>query len=289
MKAGKAMAGSTANDRRPEFPDRDRPLYTPDEEAQRQVVARIAQARKGKRARKGKESETSGGADYRIEVTRPLPMGQHPYVSSGALACELGGMSPKTADRLVGEHPEDMDPWQVRQLCKLCGVTLEWLRGWEDVNAFGMYESAEDVAAMYAYLSNEDRALVCDLLTRLLGADATEAVKAERWAREHHEWLGHHTKEAGEFHAAIQAIIDSHTQRMQETIQSVQRTALKLLEPVRDAAQPLKDYYTKLYTADEWELMERTAKALESQGVDASRMTPDELLAYARGDSVEDC
>lgn len=288
------MADSATGTSRPEFPRRDRPLYTPDEEAQRQVVARIAQAREGKRTRKGKESETSGSADYRIEVTRPLPMGQHPYVSRDALAYELGGMAAKTADRLVKEHPEDMDPWQVRQMCELCGVTLEWLRGWEDVNAFGRYESAEDVAAMYSHLSNEDRALVCDLLTRLLGADATEAVKAERWARDNREWLEHHPEEAckiQELCARLGETIANRTREIWEGTGIAAQVATAAQAYINRTAQDVTQRIRAIadrYTPEEWELMRQTADRLKAQGVDAGEMTPDELLAYARGDSVED-
>lgn len=251
-------------DRAP-FPDDEHPLYTPDEDAQRQVVARIAQARRGngKRARK-----KDTGADYRIEQAAYLPMEQHRIIGRDALAAALGG-APKTADKLVKEHPEDMDPWQVRQLCDLCGVTLEWLRGWEDVNAYGKYETAETVAAMYSHLSNEDRALVCDLLTRLLGADEVRAIEYEQWERDNSEWLKRNPEKAREIHDMIS------------------RATRATLEPVADAVRAAWAIVAARFTDEERELMRKTADELQAQGEDASGLTPDELLARARGDSVE--
>jgi len=265
-------------DRAP-FPDNEHPLHTPNAGAQRQVVARIAQAREGKRTRKG-------SADFTITQRRGLPMGQHPRVGRKVLAAEWGVGHTK-ADELAA-HPEKLDPWQVRQLCELCGVTLEWLRGWEDVNAYGQYETADTVAAMYSHLTNEDRALACDLLARLLGADAVRAIKHEQWERDNREWLERNPEKAREIAAMVQKATQAVASSMTETIRAAMGTATEavrtVMEPLQEAARAIKDRYT----ADEWELMRKTADELQAQGEDTNRMTPDELLARARGDSVED-
>lgn len=288
------MAHGTTGSDRPEFPDREHPLRTPDEEAQRQVAARVKRATRGngkQKSRKPKKTETGGGASYRIEVTTYLPMEQHPIIGRDALAYELGVRGHATMGRLLA-HPEDMDPWQVRQLCEVCGVTLEWLRGWEEVNAFGKYESAEDVTAMYSHLSNEDRALVCDLLTRLLGADATEAVKAERWARDNREWLEHHPEEARRIQESLARLGETIASRTREIwegtgIAAQVATAAQayINRTMQDAAQHARAIVDR-YTPEEWELMRQTADRLKAQGVDADKMTPDELLAYECNDSV---
>lgn len=303
------MADSTTGTSRPEFPDRDRPLYTPDEEAQRQVVARVKQAMRGngkQKSRKPKKTETGGGANYRIEVTTYLPMEQHPIIGRDALAYELGVRGHSTIGRLI-EHPEELDPWQVRQLCELCGVTLEWLRGWEDANAFGLYESTEDVAAMYAHLSNEDRALVCDLLTRLLGADATKAVKAERWARDNREWLERHPEEARRIQESLARLSETIASRMRGMWEAISLATLEVtaasdlanraMQGVSQQARAIVDQtgisqlaraVVDRYTPEEWDLMRQTADRLKAQGVNADKMTPDELLAYTRDGFVED-
>ena len=273
------MAASTAGAYRPEFPDRDRPLYTPDEEAQRQVVARIARARKGRKTRKTKEPEGASAHSVAATITitrrRGLPMGEHPHVGRKVLGAEWG-VGHTTADKLA-KHPENLDPWQVRQLCALCGVTLEWLRGWEDVNAFGQYETTDTVAAMYSHLNSEDQALVCDLLTRLLGADAVCAIEGDQWRRDNREWLTRNPERAKEIVHSVQKALEP----VWEPIREAMRPAL---EPMQAHAQTLKDRYT----TDEWKLMEQTAESLKARGVDADSMTPDELLAIAHGEPVED-
>ena len=261
MKAGKAMAQGTDN--RPEFPNPDRPLYTPDESAQQQVVARIAQARKGKKTRKRKEPEGADAhrvvATFTITQRRGLRMGEHPHVGRNVLA-EEWGMGHTKADELA-KHPEDMDRWQVRQLCDLCGVTLEWLRGWEDENAYGRYETAETIAAMYGHLSNEDRRLVTDLLTRLLGADAAQAIKHEQWERDNREWPDRNPERVQEVIDAVRNLMqaaNSSTRDAARVVATAQEAILAAVEPVQDIAQTYAD-----------------------------RTTADESLAHARDDSME--
>jgi len=283
------MARGTDN--RPDFPDPDRPLYTPDVKAQKQVVARIARARKGNGKRARKVSKPEHASTPRITIARNLPMEQHRIIGRDALANALGITSPKAADKRVKEHPEKLDPWQVRQLCDLCGVTLEWLRGWEEVNAYGQYETGETVAAMYSYLSNEDRALVCDLLTRLLGADAARAIRHEQWIKDNREWLKRHPKEAKKIFDAIRKANEPALKSMYATIREFAKPAL---EPMRAtlqaAAEPMRDIaraITDIYTAEEWGLIESTADRLNAKGIDADSMPVRELLAIARDDCVE--
>lgn len=268
------MAQGT-DESRPEFPRPDRPLYTPDEDAQWQVVARIAQAREGKGAPRGRGKKPEGANAYHITPRRGLPMGEHPRVSGEILGAELGCGRTKAGE--LARHPEDMDPWQVRQLCELCGVTLEWLRGWEDVNAYGQYKTADTVAAMYEHLSNEDRALVCDLLTRLLGADTVRGIEDEQWREDNREWLDRNPKRAKEIYDSLQKAIEPVWQSTFEAIRPA-------FEPIQAHAQAIKDRYT----ADEWEIIGQYADRLKAQGVDIGGMEPDELLARARGEYVED-
>lgn len=291
-KAGKAMAQDAG--KRPEFPNTDRKLYTPDENAQRQVVARIRQAMDGPQKRpnrrkretvKQPQSSEDGRATYRIEVTRHLPMGEHPQISYQALGEQWGVGKTKARDMV--HHPEDMDPWQVRQLCDLCGVTLEWLRGWEDVNAYGKHETAETVAAMYSHLSNEDRALVSSMLTRLLGADAVDAIRNEQWERDNREWLDRNPKKARKIQESLARLVASTTRETWEGIGIAAQVATAaqayINRTVQDAARHARAIVDR-YAPEEWELMRQTADRLKAQGVDADKMTPDELLAHARGD-----
>lgn len=303
------MAASTAGAYRPEFPDPDRPLYTPDVGAQKQVVARIAQARDGKRTRKANKPEDAGTPH--ITITRNLPMGQHAYIGRDRLANALGCKHTK-AEKLAA-HPEKLDPWQVRQLCDLCGVTLDWLRGWEEVNAYGQYETADTVVVMYSYLSNEDRALVCDLLTRLLGANAVRAIRHEQWIKDNHEWLKRNPEKARKIRDAmcnaIQSLADSTAlvatdsirEAMHDTVADLLRVAARdtsIINSIAEANKPAMRIATESiqefgraikdrYTAEEWELIESTADELEAHGEDTSELTPDELLAIARVDSVK--
>jgi hypothetical protein len=289
----------------PTYPKHDRPLYTPDADAQRQVVERIAQAREGKRARMGKEPEPANV--IHLKLRNRLPMGQHPYVGRDALADALGCKHTRAQE--LAKHPEELDPWQVRQLCELCGVTLEWLRGWEDVNAFGLYESTEDVAAMYAHLSNEDRALVCDLLTRLLGADAASEVKHEQWERDNHEWLDHNREKAQEIREHFRELQESVARRLTAAMKPARgvtnmvamatkaasiaaapldAATVRATETVRQRMADIARAVLDIYTPEEWELIEQTAERLKGQGVDVENASVRELLAIGRGDSVED-
>lgn len=286
MKAGKAMAQGT-DESRPEFPRPDRPLYTPDEDAQRQVVARIAQAREGKGAPRGRGKKPEGANAYHITPRRGLPMGQHPQVTNETLGAEWGCRRTKAGE--LARHPEDMDPWQVRQLCEVCGVTRKWLRYGGD-NAYGKYESADTVAAMYEHLSNEDMALVCDLLTRLLGADTVRGIKDKQWLQDNSEWLKRNPKKEKAVTDSMRKAFEAAFGPARETMRAALAPAWEqasdamrpALEPIQAHAQALKDRYT----ADEWEIMRQTADRLKAQGADIGKMKPDELLAIARGEYV---
>lgn len=295
-----------ADARRAEFPDNNRPLYTPDADAQQQVVERIKQARQGKQERKPRK-KAQAKANYVITLDH-LPMGQHPYVSREQLA-KAWGVGHSTAGNLV-KHPERLDPYQVPVLCECLGVTKEWLRGWTDENAFGRYESADTIAALYGRLSNEDREMVSGLLKRLAGADTVAEVKHEQWVSDNEEWVKHHPDEDAKMREDLQRTMAQVTKTF-ETLGSYVSQAVEkpceaftatvrqyigtaadaAMQPMRDAlqgaagvAQAIKDQYTD----EEWQLMRDTNERLKAQGVDTKGMTPQQLLDIARGDSVEE-
>lgn len=293
-----------ADARRAEFPDDNKPLYTPDADAQRQVVERIEQARQGKQKRKPRK-KAQGKADYVITLDR-LPMGQHPYVGREQLA-KAWGVGHSTAGSLV-KHPERLDPYQVPVLCECLGVTKEWLRGWTDENAFGRYESADTVAALYGRLSNEDREMVSGLLKRLAGADTVAEVKHEQWVSDNKEWAKRHPREVAKMrdlqrtvaqlvantaparraYDALQSAADAAIQPMRDAFQSAADVAM---QPMRDVFQGLADVaqaITDQYTDEEWQLMRETNERLKAQGIDTKGMKPQQLLDIARGDSVEE-
>lgn len=191
------------------FPDPDRPLYTPDPDAQQQVAERIKQGMQGRKATKGQakpdmfpggishsayEWIAHGGYHELPNQCPPLRMGKHPKVTRDMLAKEWGMGHTKAQE--LARHPEDMDPWQVRTLCNLCGVTLEWLRGWDAENGFGRYESADVIADAYGQLSTSDKELVTQLISRLVGADVMQKIERSRWISNCDEWALRHPEEA---------------------------------------------------------------------------------------------
>ena len=295
-----------ADARRAEFPDNNRPLYTPDADAQQQVVERIKQARQGKQERKPRK-QAQAKANYVITLDR-LPMGQHPFISYERLGKEWG-VAKETA-RSKALNPKEIDPYEAYVLCECLGVTLEWLRGWTDENAFGRYESADTVAALYGRLSNEDREMVSGLLKRLAGADTVAEVKHEQWVSDNEEWVKHHPDEAAKMREDLQRTMAQVTKTF-ETLgayvsQAVEKpceaftatvrqyigtAADAAMQPMRDAlqgaagvAQAIKDQYTD----EEWQLMRETNERLKAQGIDTKGMKPQQLLDIARGDSVEE-
>ena len=100
---------------RPQYPNPERPLYTPDADAQLQVVERIEQGREGNGHRQGKRWPDSKGAKRAVHATAalPQPMEQHPLISYVSLGATWGVGKTK-AQQLV-EHPEDMDPFCTRR------------------------------------------------------------------------------------------------------------------------------------------------------------------------------
>lgn len=279
-----------ADARRAEFPDKNKPLYTPDADAQQQVVERIEQARKGKQKRKPRK-KAQGKADYVITLDR-LPMGQHSYVSREQLA-KAWGVGHSTAGNLV-KHPERLDPYQVPVLCECLGVTKEWLRGWTDENAFGRYESADTVAALYGRLSNKDREMVSGLLKRLAGADIVAEVKHEQWVSDNEEWAKRHPREVAKINEVFRRTVAqfaASTATVQRAYDAMQSAADAAMQPLRDAMQGVADVAQAIkdqYTDEEWQLMRETNERLKAQGVDTKGMTPQQLLDIARGDSVEE-
>lgn len=293
-----------ADARRAEFPDDNKPLYTPDADAQRQVVERIEQARQGEtQDKRNKQAQTK--ADYVITLDR-LPMGQHPFISYERLAKEWGVSRGPTAKGKV-QNPERIDPYEAYVLCECLGVTLEWLRGWTDENAFGRYESADTVAALYGRLSNEDREMVSGLLKRLAGADTVAEVKHEQWVSNHKEWADRHKREVAKIYedlrrtvaqltkpfdaaTAVASQIVANTATAQRAYDDLQSAADAAMQQMRDTFQRLADVtqaITGQYTDEEWQLMRETNERLKAQGVDTKGMTPQQLLDIARGDSVE--
>lgn len=181
-----------ADTTRAAFPDPDRPLYTPDEDAQRLVAERIRQG-KGKRGQRRRHPMTYTDESGTVHVGTYAPKGQHPYVSDTDIG-EAWGLGQTRANELV-KHPESLDPFQVTTLCDLLGVTLEWLRGWTDENAYGRYEPTELVATMYEHLGAEDKVHLCYLLTKLLGDEQAQSVKMEWQRKQHAEWWERHPDE----------------------------------------------------------------------------------------------
>lgn len=169
-----------------QFPDHERPLYTPDEELKRQVAKRVKQARGGLQAHPKKDGN-------RPTIVRGMPMGQHPYISNGILA-NIWGVGRNRAGQLV-RNPGDMDKFQVQELCSWCGVTLQWLQGSESENTFSKsdYEAADVIASLYNTLPDSLKASVCQILESLAGPEATEQARREHWARQQREWHKHHS------------------------------------------------------------------------------------------------
>lgn len=279
-----------ADARRAEFPDESRPLYTPDADAQRQVVERIEQARQGKQKRKPRK-QRQGEADYVITLDR-LPMGKHPSISYEQLAKEWGVARETARGKVL--NPERIDPYEEHVLCECLGVTEEWLRGWTDENAFGRYESADTVAALYGRLSNEDKEMVSGLLKRLAGADTVAEVKYEQWVSDNEEWATHHRREAAKIREEFQrtvAQLVANTAPVQRAYDVVQSAADAAIQPMRDTFQRLADVtqaITGQYTDEEWQLMRETVERLKAQGVETKGLTPQQVLDIARGDSVEE-
>lgn len=294
-----------ADARRAEFPDKNRPLYTPDADAQQQVVERIEQARQGETQDKRNKQE-QGKADYVITLDR-LPMGQHPFISYERLAKEWGVSRGVTA-KSKAQNPQKLDPYEVYVLCECLGVTKEWLRGWTDENAFGRYESADTVAALYGRLSNEDREMVSGLLKRLAGADTVAEVKHEQWVSDNKEWAERHKREVAKIYedlrrtvaqltkpfdaarAVASQAIAANTATAQRAYDAMQSAADAAMQPLRDAMQGVADVAQAIkdqYTDEEWQLMRETGESLKAQGVDTKGMKPQQLLDMARGDSVE--
>lgn len=180
-----------AKTKRAEYPDSDHPLYTPDEDAQRQVVERIRQAKKGPRRKHPMNYTDKRGV---LVLGEYAPMGEHPHVSDELIG-SAWGVKQSRAQTLV-THPEKINPWQAEQLCDLLGVTLDWLRGWTDENAYGRYETPDMVADLYERLGAEDKEHLCYMLKRLLGDEQVTEVKERHLAARLDSWLERHPDEA---------------------------------------------------------------------------------------------
>jgi hypothetical protein len=271
-----------ADTERAEFPDRAHPLRTLDEDAQRQVVERIQQAKEGpKRKHPRMHSTRRTDENNRVVLTFNLgeyaPMGEHPKVSDALIGKELG-VSQTTANKLV-HHPELLDPVQTRMLCDVLGVTLDWLRGWTEFNAYGKYETPDVVVAMYELLGNEDKEHVCYLLAKLLGEERTKKLKRRIRDIQDHEWLERHpdTQETEEALDSLNSMFNDIAQSLMDAVQTSMATCWgSFTESLR-----------AMYSDEEWAQMDRTAKELEANGYDTDSLTLKQLAALARGDSVE--
>lgn len=183
------------------FPDREHPLKAANPELQQQVVERIAKAKKGPQAHSKDGHKASPS-----EASRGLPMGYHPYVSDEKLGYAWG-MTRQAARKLI-KHPEDMNPYQVDEMCDMLGVTRRWLRGAEPVNAYGTYEEPDVVADLYDTLAPEDKELICALLGRIAGDESVRAVRTERWIRRSQTWYDLHPDEANRIRRGAQNALE---------------------------------------------------------------------------------
>lgn len=243
-----------AKTKRAEYPDSDHPLYTPDVDAQRQVVERIRQAKTGTRRKRPMNYTNKRGV---LVLGEYAPMGEHPRVSDELIG-SAWGLKQSRAQMLV-THPEKINPWQAEQLCDLLGVTLDWLRGWTDENAYGRYETPDMVADLYERLGAEDKEHLCYMLKRLLGDEQVTEVKERHLAARLDSWLERHPDEA-------------------ERIREAEKSMLEAVNL----------YHAEIETAYKTELeaaAEEIRRTVADMGHSFAAVLPDE--SQERGDSVE--
>lgn len=145
-----------ADTTRAAFPDPDRPLKTPDEDAQRLVAERLY------KAYSDSTNNTSGERPPWRAYTVFMP----------------------TTNTVQGARQRVKDPGRLTRdetllLCAALQVNLDYLRH-GGTNGYGRYEDSERVGELYLELSDTDRELVCALILRLLGDARTREVRA-RW------------------------------------------------------------------------------------------------------------
>lgn len=220
-----------ADARRAEFPDSDHPLFTPDEDAQRQVVERIQQAKRGPRRKHPRNYTDEHGT---LHLSLCAPMGQHPYVSDAEMG-HAWGVEQSRANVLV-KHPEKLNPWQVTELCDLLGVTLDWLRGWTAENAYGRFETPGMVAELYERLGAEDKEHVCYLLKRLLGDEQVHEVRRKQRNTQLHDWLERNPDEAEKLRTTTQKAIEPLNATLEAVAGQVRRAVNELNDSLTTAA-----------------------------------------------------
>lgn len=240
--------------KRAEFLDPSHPLKTLDPAAQAGVVERIELARNtGTPRRRGKDANTQtwDGSIWPApkRFTRPR-MGERPKLRVEDIG-KAWGVSKSTASNRI-KHPESLDVNETLVLAHALGVTLEWLRGWTDKNAYGRYEeNPQIVARLYERLSPDDKETICRLLTSLVGEDAAgEVYEAENsaymdaWAIAHPEAF----EPLKEF-AALFTPPPEVSALLQELQEHARATMARQLEPlpragaavVADAMRPVVD------------------------------------------------
>ena len=161
-----------ADEKRAEFPDREHPLYTPDETAQAQVAERITKAMEGPR-KEAFDQITEGdtvtvtdehGTFEAVYAGAYLAPGQRAEVYNQQRG-EVWGVTRQTAAKRLG-HPESLSAEEVDELCDILHVGKDQLRyGMDEGRALSQ---SDTLAEIYMALGANDRELLYDLACRLL-------------------------------------------------------------------------------------------------------------------------
>lgn len=165
------------DEKRPEFKDRDHPLATTDRVAQAAVSERIVQAMESGRKRPPKKADdaTADKRNKPLDLGGPRRMGEREYRVTQDDLARLWGKSVPTV-RAWLRDPAQIPYLDAVALADELGVDLDWLR-YGGENGYGLWESPEVVALLYAELSNEDKQMLCAMLERLAGPDAVHRVR----------------------------------------------------------------------------------------------------------------
>lgn len=224
-----------ADKKRAEFPDYAHPLYTPDEAAQAEVAERIKRAmhtgpRKTQTEQEAKveikpngqrvvhlgTSAWDGSILYNHTRYKRTPMGERPRLTQTDVA-KAWGVSQKTVSVRIN-NPQTLNHVDVFILCHALGVTLDWLRGWTDENAYGRYEdNPQVVAKLYERLTPRDKEFFTRLLMTLIGEDAEREVYEAQYDAYMNEWAARHADEVRE----INAVADEARRRITDYYNSM--------------------------------------------------------------------
>lgn len=271
------------DEKRPEFKDRDHPLATTDREAQVAISERIVQAMESGRKRPPKKADdaTANKRNKVLDLGGPRRMGEREYRVTQDDLARLWGKSVPTARAWVSD-PARIPYLDAVALADELGVDLDWLR-YGGENGYGLWESPEVVALLYAELGNEDKQTLCRLLKRLAGPDAVHRVRWNLLIESAEHYYSNHPAEREQLNKSLMSFASKFF-KLPQTGVDIARTILDMSplgDALKNAALPALD----LLPTERLEQVRWAVRVFESHGIDPAEydgLTVGEVIERAK-------